>query len=150
MAINKKFAAIGAAGIVALGGAGLYAGSLATSASGTLGSGTQGIQASCVVGTVNVAPGTITWDTTDERYEYSTLVLTADFTGCVGGDATANVYNKSGGAIGAVADGDSFASGTFTPLASPANDSSITVTLSSGVDAGLVSADTGYGVLIET
>lgn len=142
MAIGKKTAAIGAAGIIALGGAGLYAGSLTVSATGSIAAGGTTIQASCATGTINVTPGAATWDATDSRYEYTTVTLTAltndGLQGCNAKTASVTVYNTS--------NGSSVTSGTQL-LASPANDDSATVTLGAGVNAGLSGG--GFAVLIQ-
>ena len=100
------------------------------------------IQASCATGTINVTPGTATWDATDARYEYTTVTLTAltndGLQGCDTKTASVTVYNTS--------NGSAVTSGTEV-LASPANDDSATVTLGAGVNAGLSGG--GFSVLIQ-
>ena len=76
MIIRGKLLAIGAAGVVALGGAGLYAGSLSVTASGTLGAGEVATEASCLgSGSSDVTPGFATYNDSTGNYEYSQVTL---------------------------------------------------------------------------
>lgn len=148
MFISKKVAAIGAAGIVALGGAGLYAGSMTVSTTGTLGAGSVAVQASCT-STVNITPGEATWNETALAYTYSSVsvVLAGDHT-CDGLVATVNVYDDTSGAQEGV--------GTYTIVGDEAADTfevdleiPPALTLPAQIDAGLPTGDYQYGIVIQ-
>lgn len=104
MAISKKVAAIGAAGIVALGGAGLYAGSLTVTAPGALGAGSAQIQASCATSATIVPSNPVWLDTATAApnpagyyFDELTVNLTALATACDNQFVTANVYDDTDG-----------------------------------------------------
>lgn len=144
MVISKKVAAIGAAGIVALGGAGLYAGSLTVTAPGALGAGSVAIQASCASAAA-ITPGASTWNPATEAFEFSTLVV--DYTvgsgSCLNQEATVNVYNTTNG---------SELSTNATPYPIDADDvtaTAFTVTLDDPVDASINPSTFSYGLLIQ-
>lgn len=144
MAISKKVAAIGAAGIVAIGGAGLYAGSLGLTAAGSLGAGTTTIQASCASAAV-ITPGASTWNTTDQKYEFSTLKVsyTATGTTCLNQLAKVNIYATTGGAELRTN------TSAYAIDATDVTNSYFVVPLASPVDAGIDEAAYNYGLVIQ-
>jgi len=143
MAISKKVAAVGAAGIVALGGAGLYAGSLAVTAPGALGAGSVAVQASCA-SAATIVPGTSAWNVETEKFVFTTLVVdyTAGDTSCLNQLAKVNVYADLNGAE------LSTNAGTYAIQAADVTDTAFTVTIPA-VAADIAAADYKYGLLIQ-
>lgn len=144
MVISKKVAAIGAAGIVALGGAGLYAGSMTVTAPGTLGAGAVDIQASCA-SAATITPGEAAWVAGNQQFEFTTLIVdyTAGAGTCLAQEATVNIYDKSDGSV---------LRANTTPYVIQAGDvtaTAFTVTLSAGVDASISPDDYSYGLIIQ-
>lgn len=150
MSINMKFIALGSAGVVALAGAGVYAGTLTTTTSGKVGAGTVAIQGSCAADAI-VTPGLASWNATNKRYEYTTLELTrtsGNFSACDGQYVTANVHNKTSGtpvlttttrAVDSATDQDT----DYTKIV-------VTFAGGAGLDAGLAEADNNYGLVFQT
>ncbi len=79
MISRAKMAAVGTAGLVAIGAAGLYAGTQSVTATGNIGSGSATVQSSCVVGGLNVTPkaGSRAWDTDANAYVYTVMTVSA-------------------------------------------------------------------------
>lgn len=145
MSINMKFIALGSAGVVALAGAGVYAGTL-TPSTGTAksGAGAVVLQASCATA-ATITPGAATWNATSKKYEYTTLTVTGDdLANCGTQKATLNVHKLSDGSeLAKTASAHTITSGEATAK-------SFTVTLDAGVDAGITAADYNYGLVIQT
>lgn len=147
MMIRGKVLALGAAGVVALGGAGLYAGSLSVSSSGSLGAGEASIQASCA-SAVDVTPGNATWNSGAYTYSDVTLAITENGgAACDNKTASVTVYTTQNGypGVGDVA-GDALADGTATISS---NGQSASVSLTPDVDAGLDASKVRYAVVIQ-
>ena len=72
MAAKWKFLAAGSAAVVAIGGAGLYAGALSVSSSGLSGAGSVALQASCATA-ATVTPGAAPWNATVQKFTYTTV-----------------------------------------------------------------------------
>ena len=144
MSINMKFIALGSAGVVALAGAGVYAGTLATTTSGKVGSNTVALQSSCATAAV-IKPGDATWDTTEKKFMYDTLTVTYTTTGtCEGQLATANVYANTGGAelsTNAVA---------HTITADEQSAKKFVIDLDDKVPADIAEADYSYGLVLQS
>ena len=143
MSINMKFIALGSAGVVALAGAGVYAGTLTPTTSGNTGAGAVVLQSSCTAA-ANVAPQAATWNETSKKYEYTKLTITGTFTSCEGQKATVNVHKLS--------DGSQLAktASPHTIAELEASGGSFEVTLDAGVDAGITPASYNYGLVIQT
>ena len=141
MAIRTKVAVLGACGVVALGGAGLYAGALTTTVSGPVGAGSQNLQASCTTA-VNVAPEVATWNATTQLFEYSVLDVTGTFNGCSGETATVKLY--------ATSNGTPLSSGAHQISGPESTGSSFTVGLVPAVDAAIVDGNYKYGIVIQS
>ncbi len=148
MELNSKFiaaGAAGAAGVVAIGGAGLYAGVLGVTTAGTVGSGSVALQASCA-STATIAPGLASWDESSQKYMYTTATVdyTAGGVTCAGQKATVNVYNNTTGAPLITAN-------TYTIDATDAGVTRFVVTFpDSGVDSGVDAAVNDYGLVIQS
>lgn len=145
MSINMKVLAIGSAGVVALAGAGLYAGSLAVStSSNTFGAGDTFINASCTDAAV-VTPAKAVWNSSLKKFTYATATVTGDFSACEDETATLNVFNTGTGTASntgthVITSGEAIALGSFTvTFTTPAE----------AVDAGLPADTTKYGLLIQ-
>ncbi len=98
MELKSKFMALGAAGVLAIGGAGLYAGALTTTTAGLVGSGSAALQASCASAAV-VTPDTAVWDATAKAYMYktATVTYTSELDACIAQVATVNVFDNGDG-----------------------------------------------------
>ncbi len=99
MELKNKFMALGAAGVMAIGGAGLYAGVLTTTTDGKVGADTVALQASCASGAV-IAPDPAVWDSDAMEFMYktATVTYTSDLNACIGQVATVNVFDNTNGA----------------------------------------------------
>lgn len=140
MEISKKVVALGAAGVVALGGAGLYAGAL-TVVSGNIGAGEIAVAASCV-SEVDVNPGASTWNTTTKKYEFDELIISGNFSSCGGNQANAIIYeNATGNALSQAS--------AAVQITDTGNPGDVTLELTTPVDAGFNQANYTYGVVIE-
>ena len=143
MSINMKFIALGSAGVVALAGAGVYAGTLTPTTTGKTGAGAVVLQSSCTAA-ATVTPQAATWNETSKKFEYTKLTIAGTFTDCTGQKATANVYKLSDGSqLAKTASAHSITAGEVTA-------GSFEVTLDAGVDAGITAADYNYGLVIQT
>lgn len=143
MSINMKFIALGSAGVVALAGAGLYAGTLTTTNTGQVGAGNVALQASCT-STAAVNPQAATWDATSKKFRYTKVNVSGTLTNCTNQKATVNIY--------AIADGQ-----VLSTNATPKTISSDEVTagtfeviLDTPVDAAVVDTLYKYGLVIQT
>ena len=145
MAAKWKFLAAGSAAVVAIGGAGLYAGALSVSGAGLSGAGSVALQASCATA-ATVTPGAATWNATVQKFTYTTVSVAfteSSTDACTGQNMKVNVYATSGGAelstgtASAVVDGSTEAAGK-------------SFTLTTAVDAGLATADYKYGVIFQS
>ena len=142
---RNKFLALGAAGVVAVGGAGLYAGVLATTTTGLVGAGTVALQASCA-SAATITPGAATWDTTTDQYMYTAVTVdyTAGAATCEGQKATVNVHLTSDGSI------VSTNATPHTVSAGEATATAFSVTLDTKVPANIDASLNGYGLVIQT
>jgi len=145
MAAKWKFLAAGSAAVVAIGGAGLYAGALSVSSSGLSGAGSVALQASCATA-ATVTPGAATWNATVQKFTYTTVSVAyteGSTDACSGQKLKVNVYATSGGA--------ELSTGTAVTITDGSNGAAGTAfTLSTAVDAGLATADYKYGVIFQT
>lgn len=157
MAAKWKFLAAGSAAVVAIGGAGLYAGVLSVTSTGTAGAGSAALQASCAT-SATVTPTAATWTATgvvpsqgspSSGYASNqvTVAWTSDSAGqCVGQKLRVNVYTVSTGvAVTQNTSAYTIVSGDQTTTAG-----STTITLADPVYAGLVASDYKYGVIFQT
>lgn len=140
---QKKFLAVGSAAVVGVAAAGVYAGTLTPSTSAKAGAGAVDVQASCT-SAATLTPGASTWNPTTSKFEYTTMRVTATLTSCTGQEATVNVYK--------VADGSEISTNAsaYTITGGDVTAGYFTVTLDTGVDAGLVATDYKYGLVIQT
>ncbi len=86
MSATTKIAIFAGAGVLAVGGAGLYAGALSVTGPGTTtGSGSVNLTAACKEA-VTLVPGPSYYNSTDQISEYTTLTLSSDtdFSACDG------------------------------------------------------------------
>ncbi len=139
MAAKKKVLIIGSAAVLAIGGAGLYAGALGVSNSGSIGAGQAAVSASCDTNGVTVTPGTSTWDPALDMFVYSGVVVSGIADSCDGQSMTVLVADGAGAQLST--------SGAITIATGVAT--SETVSLGTPVDAGLATTAT-YNVLIRT
>lgn len=140
MAAKKKVLIIGSAAVLAIGGAGLYAGALGVSSGGQIGAGQATISASCDSNGVTVTPGTSTWNAGLNKFVYSAVTVSGIADTCDGQSMTVLVATAGGAQV----------STNATPLVIPTNVStSESVTLDTPVDAGLADTAT-YNVLIRS
>ncbi len=152
MELRKKFIAAGAAGVLAIGGAGLYAGVLTTTASGTAGAGSIELQASCA-STALLNPSVAVWVPEDQEWKYltATVTLNAGST-CANQQASVNLYDNTNGvalntATPKVISGAENTAGVFTVTFGTSDDGVSTLP---GVDAALIADDYNYGLVIQT
>lgn len=140
--------ALGAAGAVALGGAGLYASSLTATATGSLGAGETTAQASCATA-VNVTAGLATYQTTlvpvaaSPGYGYNDVdvaITEANDGDCDAKKVMVTVYDQSSG------DASVIASSTGTVSDTVGTAETVNVTFASYVAA---SDDLSYAVVIQ-
>ncbi len=157
MELRKKFIAAGAAGVLAIGGAGLYAGALGTQTFGTAGAGAVALQASCASAAV-INPDTAVWDETEQLWMYRTATVTyttAVNQACVGQNASVNVYDIGDGTELNIADVKPILAAEGLP-GPGANSFVVTFGVSTdgstepGVDAALVATAYNYGLVIQT
>ncbi len=98
MSVAAKIAVFAGAGVLAVGGAGLYAGALSVTGPGaTTGSGSVNLTAACK-DDVTMVPGPAYYNADDQISEYTTLTLSSDtnFTACAGQEVTIIVFaNKA-------------------------------------------------------
>ncbi len=158
MELRKKFIAAGAAGVLAIGGAGLYAGVLTTASDGDVGAGSVGLQASCASAAV-IDPDEAVWDTVEQSWMYRTATVTyttAADQACVGQVASVNVYDVLDGSELNVADPKVILEAEGLP-GPGANSFVVTFGISTdgetsepGIDAAIVAGDYRYGLVIQT
>ncbi len=136
--------AAGAAGVLAIGGAGLYAGALATTTPGGVGSGAVALQASCA-SAATITPDAAVWVAGEQKWKYptATVTYTANST-CVDQEATVNVYAADDGVALNTA-----AVHAITPDENTAGSFQVTFD-GTGVDAAIVAADYKYGLVIQS
>jgi hypothetical protein len=176
MTIKKKIAVLGAAGVVAIGGAGLYAGTMTTSALGTLGSGSALVQAACVdtLNKLDVTPQQSTFNSSTQKYEFAKVnvtalvsntnaVATTGLANCVSQVVTLNIYAiaaATGGSVnanpitgGPVTAGETITSvtaalsnGAFPNLATTGT---FELTLGLPVPASISATNYSYGIVIQ-
>ncbi len=139
MAVKKKFLIIGSAAVLAIGGAGLYAGALDVGTTGNIGAGQAAVSASCDTNGVTVTPGTSTWDPALDKFVYNGVVVTGIADSCDGQSMTVLVADGAGAQLSTSAV-ITIATGVSTTE---------TVALGTPVDAGLATTAT-YNVLIRT
>lgn len=157
MAAKWKFLAAGSAAVVAIGGAGLYAGSLSVTSTGTAGAGSAALQASCAT-SATVTPTEATWTASGvvpsqgspSAGYASTDVVVAWTSGsagaCVGQKLRVNVFDTStGAAVTQNSSAYTIVSGDQTTTAG-----TTTITLASPVYAGLSTSAYKYGVVIQS
>lgn len=99
MRMNKKVAALGAAGVIALAGAGLYAGVLSTTTEGTIGAGATDLQASCTDSATITAQEAL-WFEDSKLWEFGGVSVWVDSTTkCADQYVDLVVYNAEDGSV---------------------------------------------------
>lgn len=91
---KSRLAALAAAAVVGLGGAGVYASAMSVSAIGGIGAGTTAEQASCATN-VDVHPnGDPAWNASEKTWVYTGLKVSGNFTACT--DTAGHPYKVQG------------------------------------------------------
>ncbi|MCB0919984.1 MAG: fibronectin type III domain-containing protein [Actinobacteria bacterium] len=139
MSFRTTALAVGAAVAVALGGAGLYASSLSTTAAGNLGAGEAAAPASCT-SDADVQPGLATYSATLGTHAFTTATVTADLSNCLGAEAHVGVI---------VAEAEIAASDEWHEItAADITAGEFTVTLDTAVPANMTAGTASWGVVI--
>jgi hypothetical protein len=142
MRLNKR-SAIALAGVAAVGAGGLYAGSLSVSTPAKSGAGSVAIQASCT-SAATVSPGAATYDSSLQKFAYSTVTVSGSLSGCTYHEAAVTVYDiGSGAAISTSTTRHAISAAEVTAGEFP-------VTLATPVDAGISNSNYRYGLLIQS
>ncbi len=152
MELRKKFMAVGAAAVLAIGGAGLYAGALATSSTGSAGAGSIELQSSCA-STANIDPSEAVWVPADQEWKYLTATVTLNNgSTCEDQEASVNLY--------ATFDGEELNTATVKVISETENTAGeFTVTfgvstdensVEPGINAALTAGSYNYGLVIQS
>ena len=150
-AAARRLAAVAAAGLVALGAAGAYASSMSVAATGHLGAGSAAAQSSCISGPASITPldSTRAWNTSENFWVYSDLVVGGDFHNCAVGDRVLITVFQPGSVPATVAAEYTLRAADLVSAAS------FTITLSTATSGkpylpATASGNSSYGLLVHS